>query len=105
MEASPRINTCHYVVSGLVQGVSFRYYTRLEAEKLGIRGTVANLGNGDVEVFAQGDAESLMRFEAFLSRGSGSARVSGVMKRELPAEFVFSDFRIVFKASVQGDTV
>ncbi len=95
------INTRHYIVSGLVQGVSFRYYTRLEAEKLGIRGTVANLGNGDVEVFAQGDEDSLLRFEAFLSRGGGSARVSGVLKRELPTEFFFSGFRIVFKTSAR----
>ncbi|HJY63936.1 MAG TPA: acylphosphatase [Ignavibacteria bacterium] len=42
------------IVSGRVQGVGFRYYIAREAERLGIKGYVRNLWNGDVEIYAEG---------------------------------------------------
>ena len=41
-------------VTGLVQGVGFRQWTRRVASELGVRGAVANLGDGTVEVHATG---------------------------------------------------
>ena len=40
------------VVSGRVQGVSFRAYAVQEARALGLTGYVRNLANGDVEIVA-----------------------------------------------------
>lgn len=42
-------------VSGKVQGVFFRHYTRQQALKLGLRGYIKYLVNGDVEIVAQGN--------------------------------------------------
>ena len=42
-------------VSGLVQGVFFRYSTRICAAELGLRGGVRNLRDGRVEVQVLGD--------------------------------------------------
>jgi acylphosphatase len=74
------MKTYRYVIHGLVQGVNFRYYTVLEAEKLGIAGSVKNLPNGEVEVFAQGDKAFISQFESFLHRGPRLARVERLDK-------------------------
>ncbi len=41
-------------VKGLVQGVSFRAYTKRRASALGLTGYVRNLPNGSVEVIVEG---------------------------------------------------
>jgi acylphosphatase len=71
-----------FLVFGKVQGVYFRHSTRLEAEKLSIRGSARNLPDGSVEVIAQGDIEALERLRAWLGRGPAQARVLEV--REMP---------------------
>jgi acylphosphatase len=45
----------HIVVLGMVQGVGFRWFTAREAQGLGLSGFVRNLGNGSVEVEAEGE--------------------------------------------------
>ena len=74
------MKTFHYLISGRVQGVCFRHYTVHEAERLGVSGTVRNLANGDVEVFAQGEEDAIASFEHFLHTGPRGARVDRVEK-------------------------
>ncbi len=90
------MKTYHYIVKGRVQGVAFRYYTRMAAEDYGVTGTVKNLYTGDVEVYAQGDDDKIKFFEAFLNRGPGSARVDTVSREAIQTENLFPDFRIIF---------
>ena len=52
----------HYLFSGRVQGVGFRYFARRLARELGLSGWVRNLANGDVEIEAQGEEERLEQF-------------------------------------------
>jgi acylphosphatase len=77
-------STRRFLVFGKVQGVFFRQSTRLEAEKLGIRGIARNLSDGSVEVLAQGDAAALEELRRWLQRGPVHARVEEV--REAPAD-------------------
>ncbi len=44
----------HAHVSGLVQGVNFRWFTQRRAADLGVRGWVRNLSDGSVELVAEG---------------------------------------------------
>jgi acylphosphatase len=67
-----------YVVSGRVTGVGFRYFAQDMARREGLTGLVRNLPDGRVEAVAEGDAESLDRFEAALRRGPSRARVEQV---------------------------
>lgn len=90
------MKTYHYVVKGRVQGVAFRYYTQRTAYQLGVTGTVKNLYNGDVEVYAQGDEGAVKQFEAFLNHGPISARVDRVVREEFESESAFPGFDIVF---------
>ncbi|WP_028581127.1 acylphosphatase [Desulfogranum japonicum] len=70
-------------VSGKVQGVCFREYTRRKAVELGIDGWVRNLSDGRVEVLAQGERALIQEFIKWLHVGSPYAQVSHVeTKRE-----------------------
>ena len=66
----------HCLVSGLVQGVGFRYAAMTEARRLGLRGWVRNLPDGRVEAEAFGDSAALDSFCDWLQQGPRSARVS-----------------------------
>jgi acylphosphatase len=67
-----------YLVSGRVQGVGYRYFAMRAAQRLGIRGTVKNLRDGQVEVAAVGPAEAMAAFRAELQRGPEGARVDAI---------------------------
>ncbi|TDI87591.1 MAG: acylphosphatase [Caldithrix sp.] len=43
------------IVKGRVQGVGFRWFVQQQARNFGVSGYVRNLGNGDVEIEAEGD--------------------------------------------------
>jgi acylphosphatase len=54
----------HYLrlqVQGRVQGVGYRHFILVEAGRLGVRGRVRNLPEGDVEIIAEGDRLKLGR--------------------------------------------
>jgi acylphosphatase len=88
------MKTYHYTISGRVQGVCFRHYTVLEAERLGISGTVSNLPDDRVEVFAQGDETKIAQFESFLHIGPKSARVERIEREVLDLGLVYKGFDI-----------
>jgi len=67
----------HYLISGRVQGVGFRYFAEHSARARGIAGWVRNLSDGRVEVFAQGRADRVKEFEQDLRRGPSRAEVRG----------------------------
>ena len=70
-------------MSGRVQGVGFRYFAHDAARREGLTGYVTNLADGRVEVLAEGEAESLERFERALRQGPSRSRVEHVVVDEL----------------------
>lgn len=82
-----------YVISGRVQGVGFRYFAERAARELGVTGWARNLGDGSVEVHANGTRVALDDFEGRLRKGPSFADVRGF---EVMDEAVTdsSDFRI-----------
>ena len=67
-----------YLISGRVQGVGYRFFTRDAAAREGLGGFVRNLEDGRVEAQAEGDQEGLERFERALQQGPPGARVEHV---------------------------
>jgi acylphosphatase len=65
-------------IHGLVQGVSFRYYTLREAQGLQLKGYVRNCSDGTVEVLAEGDRDSASRLLSWLQHGPPHAQVKRV---------------------------
>jgi acylphosphatase len=70
--------TRRFLVFGKVQGVFFRHSTRLEANRLELRGTARNLPDGSVEVIARGAALAVEELRQWLHRGPAEARVDEV---------------------------
>jgi acylphosphatase len=68
----------HFLVSGRVQGVGFRYFAQAAAMREGLHGWVRNLSDGRVEAEAEGDADAIERFERALRHGPPGARVDDV---------------------------
>jgi acylphosphatase len=62
-------------VHGRVQGVGFRAFTQVEAQRLGVRGWVANQWDGTVRVEAEGPDEALHKLAAWLRHGPPAAYV------------------------------
>ncbi len=69
----------HVRVTGLVQGVFFRAWTRDEARRLGIAGWVRNCPDGSVEAHLEGEADKVERMIALLRQGPPQARVDDVL--------------------------
>jgi acylphosphatase len=83
-----------FLVSGRVTGVGFRYFTQDVAQREGLTGVVRNLPDGRVEALAEGDADSLTRFEMALRRGPSQARVEHVEIDALPVTGRYLGFSI-----------
>lgn len=88
MRDEPRAK--RYYVSGIVQGVGYRYFARGVATRMGIAGYTRNLSDGRVEVYAIGSAESLGSLRAALERGPQSASVSRVVEEDAEVEGRFA---------------
>ncbi len=69
-----------YFVSGMVQGVGFRFFAQRAAEKLQVSGFVRNLPDGRVEVFAMGTSRQHSELRAILERGPRLSSVSEVQE-------------------------
>lgn len=73
-----------FLVAGLVQGVGFRYFAEDQARAENLAGYVRNLPDGRVEAVAEGEEESVLRFERALHRGPRSAIVERVESETIP---------------------
>jgi acylphosphatase len=91
------VKALRLLVSGRVQGVAFRYFTRQQARALGVAGTVANLADGRVEIEAAGTPEALAELERRVRRGPPAARVAGVERHELDEAPALDGFDVVYK--------
>lgn len=67
-----------YRLHGRVQGVGFRWWARVQAERLGLTGAVRNEPDGSVVAVAAGDEAALASFRTCLGRGPAGARVDRV---------------------------
>jgi acylphosphatase len=68
----------HVLISGRVQGVSFRYYTRQTAERLGLSGWVRNLMDGRVEAWFEGEESAVEQMIDWCREGPSAAVVESV---------------------------
>ncbi len=89
------MKSMHCLLSGKVQGVSFRFWTRDQAKSLGITGWVRNLHDGRVEVLAQGDDETLAEFKTRLLQGPPMSSVKNAECKTIDDDQSYSAFEIV----------
>ena len=63
------IRRARIVVTGIVQGVFYRYSTKRKADELGLAGTVRNLPDGSVEIVCEGDEKEIERLIEWCRQG------------------------------------
>lgn len=81
-EAIASHKAARYFVTGIVQGVGYRFFARRTATRLGVTGFAKNLHDGRVEVYGIGATESLAAFRMELGRGPEGATISGVTEED-----------------------
>ena len=78
--STPGNSTCRarVVVSGIVQGVCYRDFTRRRAFDLGLTGWVRNLPDGRVEAIAKGGRTQLLQLIDEMRAGPPGSRVESI---------------------------
>ena len=85
-----KLQSRRYLISGMVQGVGFRYFAMRAAERQSVAGYAKNLRDGRVEAYAIGNEQRLANFRADLEVGPPGALVSGVSEEDAPFLAQFS---------------
>ena len=98
------MTTVNIHIYGIVQGVGFRPFCSVTADRLGIKGTVANKGSY-VEVIAQGERQAIDAFiDEVRHRPPERAMVLGVDELEAEGEYpAFESFEIIESEKEYGD--
>jgi acylphosphatase len=87
--------TVQLTITGKVQGVFFRKYTKSKAIELGVTGFVKNQFDGSVYIEATADSVSHQKFIEWCNHGPDMAKVDEVQIVEIPLKN-FSGFEITF---------
>lgn len=83
----------HAIFHGRVQGVGFRYITQRYAMQLKLSGTVRNLSDGSVELYAVGMKKDLDQLIQHLRENVGA--VDSVDVEYSPKDHLFVGFQII----------
>lgn len=84
----------HIIVTGLVQGVGFRYFIYRKAVELGLKGFVRNLYDGNVEIVVEGEKDMIHILIDFAKVGPRMAYVKDVKVEWEEDKNEFNDFQI-----------
>ena len=81
-------------IDGTVQGIFFRAFIKSNAEKYNVKGFTRNLEDGRVEVFLEGDVDSVKKMIELCSNGPKHSMIKKV--EEKPERFQgFKEFKIL----------
>lgn len=94
-ERKAKIVRARVLVTGVVQGVGFRYATAGEARRLGLTGWVRNTSDGRVEILAEGQTDRIGQLVAWCRIGPSGARVSEVERRDESPDGTMAGFQIL----------
>lgn len=82
-------------VSGIVQGVGFRYFVYYSARTYGLTGWVRNCYDGSVEMQVQGSGDNISAFIEKLKGGNGYCEVENISSEKVSIKENERDFRII----------
>lgn len=93
--SSKDVYEMHAIVKGSVQGVGFRAMTRYYASGLGITGTVRNLPDGAVEIYAHGSKKRLEELMQKLKDEAFPGKIEEHSIDFFPVQKLHEEFRII----------
>ena len=83
------------IINGTVQGVFFRNFCKESADKLGLKGFVRNLEDGNVEVVVEGEGDTIERMIAACKKGTPHSQIRGVKVEEKKWSGELEGFKIL----------
>jgi acylphosphatase len=86
----------HVFISGLVQGVFFRWETRKNALKNNVKGWVRNLRDGRVEAVFEGEKEDIEKMIKFCEKGPPGAKVEKLEVKWENYKGEYENFEIIY---------
>jgi acylphosphatase len=86
----------HVIISGRVQGVWFRAYTKQKAVQLGLTGWVRNTLDGNVEAVFEGEENLIQEMLDWCHHGPPSAEVEKVEVEKQTPSNDFDQFSIKY---------
>ena len=84
----------HIFVTGRVQGVFFRQSTRVMSIKNNVNGWVRNLGDGRVEIVAEGQESNIDALADWCKTGPANSRVDEFELSEENSTDEFANFEV-----------
>ena len=84
----------HIFVTGRVQGVFFRQSARVMAIKNNVNGWVRNLGDGQVEIVAEGQESNIDALADWCKTGPANSRVDEFELSEENSTDEFANFEV-----------
>ena len=92
-----KMRSLRIIISGMVQGVGYRYFAKRVADSLAVKGWVRNMPDGRVEVLAQVvDEDTEERFVQALKEGPPGGHVTGINRTPLENCKKYDSFEITF---------
>jgi acylphosphatase len=79
LSQSMQVLQVHVLISGVVQGVGYRFTTDRVAQQLSLKGWVRNLPDGRVEALFEGSQEQIDQMLTWCHQGPAGARVTEVL--------------------------
>lgn len=83
-----------FLISGVVQGVGFRFFAQRIAARHQVMGYVRNLPDGRVETIAEGTRQAVEAFRHDIATGPKHAFVQGLEEINLEPSGAYTSFRI-----------
>jgi acylphosphatase len=88
--------SAHIRVTGMVQGVGYRYFALRQANLFGLKGYVKNKSDGSVELEVEGDKEVIEKFKSLLEQGPGYSSVEKVEISDQPYTAKYTQFTVEY---------
>lgn len=86
----------HIIPHGRVQGVSFRFNTKIRALMNNLKGYVKNNSDGTVEIISDGEKENIKKLISWCNKGPFMARVDDIEVEWLKYKDEFTTFSVRF---------
>ncbi len=97
MQPTTANQRAHLMISGVVQGVTFRASTQEQALARGVKGWVTNLADGRVEAVFEGPTDAVEALVSWCHEGPPRARVDNVDVTYEAARGEFESFEVRYE--------
>ena len=83
-------------IYGVVQGVGFRWAVQMQAQEMGLPGTVRNNPDGSVTIVVQGEPSELDAFTKDLGKAARFAHISRIDTEIVPEMEQLHSFHVLY---------